>query len=201
MIALEVDEIRLERLAGEIKAMPEEVEKAFRTSLGEMASSLRTQGVRHMREILGRNIRARVIRGRWFIRVRRQDGGRIIWIGANPFPAELFLTTAQARSQIRRRRYVQVAAHTRAGHRVVSFRRRYQAGVTVRGVTHDKGLFLPGRNSGKLLAYERSGSAVDTLELPIEEAVGSAALEVFNAVPERFYERFEQQLQRHVEAR
>ena len=133
MIELQVDEGRLERLASEIKAMPEEVQKAFGITLRETANTLRTQGVRRMREILGGRPTAREIRGRWFVRVRRQDGGRVIWIGANPFNAARFLTAAQAQSQSRRRRYVQVATHTRAGHSVRSLQAplpsgRYRAG-------------------------------------------------------------------------
>ena len=201
MIALEIDERRLESVAHELSALPAEVEKAFRSSLNETARSLRAQGVRRMREVLGGNVRARVLRGRWFIRVRRQDGGRVIWIGANPLPAELFLSTAQARSQSRRRRFVQVASHTRAGHRVASFRRRYQAGVTVSGENYGQGFLIPGRYSGKLLAHERAGGDVSRLEHPVQGAVARASREVFDSVPERFYERFEDQLRRHVEAR
>ena len=201
MIELQIDERRLEALAAELEALPGEAEAAFRTSMNELASSLRTRGVRLTREILGGNIRARVMRGRWFVRPRRQDGGRTIWIGANPFPAELFLSTAQARSQRSRRRYVQVAAHTRAGNRVAGFQRRYQQGVTVQGQTYIRGFLIPGRYSGKLLGHERLGGDVDRLEHPVEEAVGQAARQVFGDVPERFYERFEDQLRRRVELR
>ena len=199
MIELQVDEGRLERLASEIKAMPEEVQKAFDITLRETANTLRTQGVRRMREILGGRPTAREIRGRWFVRVRRQDGGRVIWIGANPFNAARFLTPSQARSQGLRRRYVQVAAHTRAGSSVRSFKRRYQAGVTVQGETYGRGYFAKLR--GDLLAWERDGNRPELLQVGVEDAVRRAADQVFDNIPERFYQRFEHQLGRQVELR
>lgn len=200
MIALEVDEIRLQRLADELKALPVEAERAFQSSLREMTATLRTRGVRRMRELIGRRPTAREIRGRWFIGVRRREGRRWLWIGANDFNAAAFLTPAQAKSQYRRRRYVQVAGHTRAGHGVASFRRRYQAGVSVQGQTYERGFFAP-LNSGVLQAHERDDNRIPFLRHPIEETVDQVATELFHQIPERFYERFEQQLQRRVEMR
>ena len=199
MIALEVDEIRLQRLADELKALPVEAERAFQSSLREMTATLRTRGVRRMREILGGRPTARELRGRWFIGVRRREGRRWLWIGANPFNAAAYMTAAQARSQSRRRRYVQVAGHTRSGHGVASFRRRYQAGVTVQGQTYGQGFFAPVASG--LQAFERDGPNMEFLRHPIEDTVNQVARELFHQIPERFYERFEQQLQRRVEMR
>ena len=198
-VELEIDERRLERLAGALEAVPEEVETALRISLAETARSLRTQGIRRMREILGGRPTARDIRGRWFVRLRRRDGSRYIWIGGNDFGGEAFLTTAQARAQSRRRRYVQVAAHTRSGRSVRSFQRRYQAGVNVREESYPEGFFMPVRAG--LLSFRREGNRILRLRHPVRDAVERTALEISGDVPDRFYQRFEHQLRRVVEVR
>lgn len=192
MFDLRVDEGRLDEIRGQMQATPGQAQVALQRAIRRVAQQTRTAGTRALqRRLSTRNQRA--LRSRWRLYFRRTpDGeGRRIWAGANPLAATAFVSQSQAERQQQRRATSDVRPHNRRGASVRGHQRRYQAGVTVRGDTDDAGFWI--RVQGRWIDVRREGGW-SRVETDISEETADVVRTEFDNLPERLYERFEQEL-------